>query len=94
MKPQAIRYPDFAARAQLRAARARGEKVRFPPKPAREHEYSAIAIGCMLALATIARAMTIRSRSTDFPVDVPFTTIAKGPIWARVDPRQAGNYTL
>lgn len=47
-----------------------------------------------LALATIARAMTIRSRSTDFPVDVPFTTIAKGPIWARVDPRQAGNYTL
>jgi cytochrome P450 len=41
-----------------------------------------------LALATIARAMTLRSRSADFPVEVPFTTVAKGPIWARLEPRQ------
>jgi cytochrome P450 len=40
-----------------------------------------------LALATIARATRLRSRDSDFPVDVPFTTVAKGPIWARIDPR-------
>jgi cytochrome P450 len=40
-----------------------------------------------LALATIVRATRLRSRDADFPVDVPFTTVAKGPIWARVEPR-------
>ncbi|MDT5082660.1 MAG: hypothetical protein QOJ80_7297 [Mycobacterium sp.] len=40
-----------------------------------------------LALATIARATRLRSRDSDFPVDVPFTTVAKGPIWARIDAR-------
>jgi cytochrome P450 len=40
-----------------------------------------------LALGTIIRALEIRSLATDFPVDVPFTTVAKGPIWARVSPR-------
>jgi cytochrome P450 len=40
-----------------------------------------------LALATILRATRLRSLDSDFPVDVPFTTVAKGPIWARIDAR-------
>lgn len=40
-----------------------------------------------LALATIVRAIRLRSLDADFPVDVPFTTVAKGPIPARVEPR-------
>jgi cytochrome P450 len=40
-----------------------------------------------LAMATIVRATRLRSRDSDFPVDVPFTTVAKGPIWARIDAR-------
>ena len=40
-----------------------------------------------LAMATIVRAIEIRSVGTDFPVAVPFTTVADGPIWARVRPR-------
>ena len=41
-----------------------------------------------LALATIVRAKEIRSLDDDFPVDVPFTTVAKGPIRAQVTARQ------
>ncbi|MGB7506008.1 MAG: cytochrome P450, partial [Mycobacterium sp.] len=41
-----------------------------------------------LALATIVRSLEIRSRDDDFPVDVPFTTVARGPIGARVTPRR------
>ena len=41
-----------------------------------------------LALATIVRSREIRSIDDDFPVDVPFTTVAKGPIRARVDARR------
>jgi cytochrome P450 len=41
-----------------------------------------------LALGTIIRALEIRSVVEDFPVEVPFTTVAKGPIWARVSPRK------
>jgi cytochrome P450 len=37
-----------------------------------------------LALATIVSAVEIRSRDRDFPVEVPYTTVAKGPICARV----------
>jgi cytochrome P450 len=40
-----------------------------------------------LALATIVRSIEIRSMGEDFPVAVPFTTVADGPIWARVRPR-------
>jgi cytochrome P450 len=40
-----------------------------------------------LALATIIRSTKVESLSDDFPVDVPFTTVAKGPIWARLTPR-------
>jgi cytochrome P450 len=40
-----------------------------------------------LALATIVRATRLRSRHADFPVDVPFTTVAKGPIWASIAAR-------
>ncbi len=40
-----------------------------------------------LALATIVRAMRIDSCGDDFPVDVPFTTVAHGPIPARLSPR-------
>lgn len=40
-----------------------------------------------LALATIVRAVRLRSLAADFPVDVPFTTVAKGPIPARVEAR-------
>ncbi|HTF11266.1 MAG TPA: cytochrome P450, partial [Asanoa sp.] len=40
-----------------------------------------------LALATIVRSIKIRSLGHDFPVEVPFTTVAKGPILARVEPR-------
>jgi cytochrome P450 len=41
-----------------------------------------------LALATIIRAKEIRSLDDDFPVDVPFTTVAKGPIRAHVTARK------
>jgi cytochrome P450 len=41
-----------------------------------------------LALATIVRSIEIRSLDKDFPVEVPFTTVAKGPIRARVDARR------
>jgi cytochrome P450 len=41
-----------------------------------------------LALATIIRSTEVRSVSADFPVEVPFTTVAKGPILARVSPRR------
>ena len=40
-----------------------------------------------LALATIVRAMQITSLDDDFACEVPFTTVAKGPIRARVAPR-------
>ncbi|BBY44387.1 cytochrome P450 [Mycolicibacterium celeriflavum] len=40
-----------------------------------------------LALATIVRAMEIRSVDGTFECEVPFTTVAKGPIRARVRPR-------
>jgi len=40
-----------------------------------------------LALATIARSMRLRSTDEDFACEVPFTTVAKGPIRARVDMR-------
>lgn len=40
-----------------------------------------------LALATIVRAVRIESRDDAFPVDVPFTTVAHGPIWAQVTAR-------
>jgi cytochrome P450 len=41
-----------------------------------------------LALATIVRAMNVRSTDQDFACEVPFTTVAKGPIRARVDLRR------
>jgi cytochrome P450 len=40
-----------------------------------------------LALATIVRSKEIRSIDDDFPVEVPFTTVAKGPIRAHVETR-------
>jgi hypothetical protein len=40
-----------------------------------------------LAMATIVRSIEIRSASNEFPVDVPFTTVAHGPTWAQVRPR-------
>ena len=41
-----------------------------------------------LALATIVRSKEIRSLDDDFPVEVPFTTVAKGPIRAQVTTRR------
>lgn len=40
-----------------------------------------------LALATIVRAMDIESLDRTFERDVPFTTVAKGPVRARLRPR-------
>jgi cytochrome P450 len=40
-----------------------------------------------LALATIVRAKEFRSLDDDFPVDVPFTTVARGPIRTQVSTR-------
>ena len=40
-----------------------------------------------LAMATIVRSIQIQSVDQDFPVAVPFTTVAEGPIRARVRPR-------
>ncbi|MBE1551238.1 cytochrome P450 [Mycobacterium sp. OAS707] len=40
-----------------------------------------------LALATIVRALEIRSTDKEFRCEVPFTTVADGPIWAEVRPR-------
>jgi cytochrome P450 len=37
-----------------------------------------------LALATIVRSIEIRSRSDDFPLKVPYTTVAAAPIRAAV----------
>jgi cytochrome P450 len=41
-----------------------------------------------LALATIVRALKVRSVDSDFLTEVPFTTVAKGPIRARIDVRR------
>jgi cytochrome P450 len=41
-----------------------------------------------LALATIVRSTRIRSMDTDFPLESPYTTVAKGPIPAHVDARR------
>jgi len=41
-----------------------------------------------LALATIVRSIRIRSTDNDFPLESPCTTVAKGPIPARVDARR------
>lgn len=41
-----------------------------------------------LALATIVRAMEIRSVDAEFSCDVPFTTIARGPIRAHLQARE------
>jgi cytochrome P450 len=41
-----------------------------------------------LALGTIVRAMEIRSLEDEFHCEVPFTTVAKGPIRAKVSPRR------
>jgi cytochrome P450 len=41
-----------------------------------------------LALATIVRSARIRSTDTDFPLESPCTTVAKGPIPVRVDARR------
>jgi cytochrome P450 len=41
-----------------------------------------------LAMATIVRSMKLRSIEDEFPVDVPFTTVAKGPVPAHVEPRE------
>jgi hypothetical protein len=41
-----------------------------------------------LALATIVRSVRIRSTDKDFPLESPCTTVAKGPIPARVDARR------
>ena len=38
-----------------------------------------------LALATIIRRTEIRSLDADFPIIVPFTTVAAAPIRARVN---------
>lgn len=40
-----------------------------------------------LALATIVRSVRIQSDNKDFPLESPCTTVAKGPIPARVDAR-------
>jgi cytochrome P450 len=40
-----------------------------------------------LALATVVRSLEIRSVDQDFLCEVPFTTVAKGPIRAHVSPR-------
>ncbi|HEY1838930.1 MAG TPA: cytochrome P450 [Mycobacterium sp.] len=41
-----------------------------------------------LALATIVRSTRIRSMDKDFPLETPYTTVAKGPIPAHVDARR------
>lgn len=41
-----------------------------------------------LAIATLIRSMRIRSLDDDFPVEVPFTTVARGPIRAVVSARR------
>jgi hypothetical protein len=40
-----------------------------------------------LALATIVRAVVIRSLDRDFQCEAPFTTVAKGPIRAQATAR-------
>lgn len=47
-----------------------------------------------LALATIIRSVVVESVDAEFPVDVPFTTVAKGPIRANVTLRGPDHYTL
>jgi cytochrome P450 len=42
-----------------------------------------------LALGTIIASTRLRSRDADFPVEVPYTTVAKGPIRARVTARRS-----
>ncbi|WP_235624332.1 cytochrome P450 [Mycolicibacterium goodii] len=83
---------------------------RFSPEQARERDrwhfipFAGGARACIgehfarlettLALATIIRSVVVESVDAEFPVDVPFTTVAKGPIRANVAPRGPGHYTL
>ncbi|MBU9766722.1 cytochrome P450 [Mycobacterium sp. TNTM28] len=46
-----------------------------------------------LALATIVRSVELTSLEDHFAVEVPFTTIAKGPIRARVQPRRPAHHS-
>ena len=76
---------------------------RFSPENSKTRDrwqfsrFSAEAVPCIgehfarlettLALGTIVRTMEISSLDDDFQCEVPFTTVAKGPIRARVSPR-------
>jgi cytochrome P450 len=76
---------------------------RFSPEKARERDrwhfipFAGGARACIgehfarlettLALATVIRSVVVESADAEFPVDVPFTTVAKGPIRAYVAPR-------
>jgi hypothetical protein len=41
-----------------------------------------------LGLATFIRRVEVHALGHDFPVAVPFTMVADGPIWARINRRR------
>ncbi|BBZ26586.1 cytochrome P450 [Mycolicibacterium madagascariense] len=78
--------PDrFAADAS--ATRSRWQFVPFAGGPRSCIGEHFALLETTLALATIVAATRIEARSDDFPVEVPYTTVAKGPIPVHVRPR-------
>ena len=70
------------------AARARWQFVPFAGGPRSCIGEHFALLETTLALATIVGSTRIRSLSDDFPVEVPYTTVAKGPIRAHVAARR------
>jgi cytochrome P450 len=69
------------------AERARWQFVPFAGGPRSCIGEHFAVLETTLALATIVSAIEIRSLDREFPVDVPYTTVARGPIRAHVAPR-------
>jgi cytochrome P450 len=69
------------------AQRARWQFVPFAGGPRSCIGEHFAVLETTLALATIVSAMEIRSLDREFPVDVPYTTVARGPIRAHVAAR-------
>src|SRR5204863_2010673 len=69
------------------AARTRWQFVPFSGGPRSCIGEHFALLETTLALATIVSAVEIHSVDADFPVEVPYTTVAKGPIPVRLAAR-------
>jgi cytochrome P450 len=85
--PMAFDPDRFDAKSS--AARPRWQFVPFAGGPRSCIGEHFALLETTLALATIISSTRIHSLSEEFPVEVPYTTVAKGPIRARVAARRS-----